>query len=207
MAHIRTGALCRPLLLAVDGLVSYIKAFQMAFRSSLRLGKRGAPRKIAWSNVAIVQVVKQRRGNKLTIERRTVQGRKRLIAGLLQTTQPGCQINTAYIERLNATFRQRLSCLARRTRALSRTPATVETGMFLLGCVYNFCTWHKSLRLPLFIAGNGRRWVQRTPAMAAGLTDHRWTIHEFLLFKVPTHFQPPKRRGRPPKLVCSCGVS
>ena len=206
-AHIRIVALCRPLLLAVDGLVSYIKAFQMAFRSPLRLGQRGAPRKIAWSNVAIVQVVKRRKGKKLTIERRIAQGCEHLIAGLLQTTQPGCQINTAYIERLNATFRQRLSCLARRTRALARTPGTVEASMFLLGCVYNFCTWHKSLRLPLFIAGNGRRWVQRTPAMAAGLTDHCWTFHELLLFKVPTRFQPPKRRGRPPKLICSCCVS
>lgn len=206
VAYIRAVALCRPLLLAVDGLASYVKAFQRAFRSPLRLGQRGAPRKIPWAQVAIVQVVKRRNGNILTIERRIVQGCEHLIAPLLRTTQPGCQINTAYIERLNATFRQRLTSLVRRTRALARTPRTVEAGMFLLGCVYNFSTWHKSLRLPLFIAGAGRRWVQRTPAMAAGLTDHCWTIRELLHFKVPTPFQPPKRRGRPRKLVCSCSV-
>jgi IS1 family transposase len=48
-------------------------------------------------------------------------------------------INTAYIERLNATFRQRISCLGRRTRALARTTQTVEAAMCLLGCAYNFC--------------------------------------------------------------------
>jgi transposase-like protein len=207
VGQVRAVALCRPLLLAVDGLPSYVRAFRLAFRTPLRLGKRGAPRKIPWPNVAIAQVVKRRqRGKLVTIERRIMQGCEAMIAQLL-ATQPGNGLNTAYIERLNATFRQRLGCLARRTRALARTPRTVEAGMFLLGCVYNFCTWHRSLRLPLYLAGNGRRWVQRTPAMAAGLTDHCWTIHELLLFKVPPHFQPPKRPGRPRKLVCSCGVS
>ena len=154
------------------------------------------------------ELVKQYTGRRVTgILQRVVQGPAAQVQTLIQLTPGHGGINTAYIERLNATFRQRFSCLARRTRALARTPGTVEASVFLLGCVYNFCTWHKSLRLPLFIAGNGRRWVQRTPAMAAGLTDHCWTFHELLLFKVPTRFQPPKRRGRPPKLICSCCVS
>lgn len=78
--------------------------------------------------------------------------------------------------------------------------------MYLVGCVYNFCTWHESLRLPLYIGRRGRRhWVKRTPAMSAHLTDHCWTVRELLLFKVPTVYQPPKRRGRPPTITCSCG--
>jgi hypothetical protein len=41
-----------------------------------------------------------------------------------------------------------------------------------------------------------------TPAMAAGITDHRWTIHELLSFHVPlTHWAPPKRRGRPSRVL------
>ena len=51
--------------------------------------------------------------------------------------------------------------------------------MYLMGCVYNFCTEHKSLRL-LGIIG-GRKWTARTPAIAAGLTDHIWTVMEPLL--------------------------
>lgn len=205
--QIRQVALCRPLLIAVDGLSSYVKAFRLAFRSAYHTGKRGAPRKIAWPHVAIVQVVKKRQGSLLTIERRIVQGCELMIQQLITQTQEQGGINTAFIERLNATFRQRLSCLARRSRALARRPQTLESGMYLLGCVYNLCTYHKSLRLRLWVGEFGQRWVQRTPAMAAGLADHRWTVYELLHFKVPTRFQPPKRRGRPRKIHCSCGFS
>ena len=47
-------------------------------------------------------------------------------------------INTAYIERLNATFRERLAPLARRCRALARRTLTLHEGMFVVGTVYNF---------------------------------------------------------------------
>lgn len=206
-AQVRAVALCRPLLLAVDGFSAYVKAFLRAFRSPLHSGRRGAPRLLPWPGVAIVQVVKRRSAGMLTIERRRAHGGQELVETLLASTQPGGQINTAYIERLNATFRQRLSCLARRTRALVRQPQTLQAAMYLLGCVYNFCTCHQSLHLPLYLPHGQRRWVQRTPAMAAGLTDHRWSVQELLLFKVPVPYQPPKRRGRPRKIVCSCGFS
>lgn len=74
--------------------------------------------------------------------------------------------------------------------------------MYLVGCVYNFCTEHRSLRLKLFVGERGFRWVQRTPALAAGLTDHGWSVEELLTFKVPLEpYQPPKKRGRPQKQV------
>jgi len=192
-------ARCRPLLFLVDGLASYVKAVQHAFRSPLRTGKVGRPRLIPWPDIAIAQVVKRRTSDGLHITRRIVQGRPEMIRHLLGRHT----INTAYIERLNATFRQRLACLARRTRALARTAAPLTHGMFLVGCVYNFCTDHHSLRCPLYVGRSGRvHWVQRTPAMAAQLTDHRWSVGELLAFKVPpSPFVPPKRRGRPPKRV------
>lgn len=200
MAQVRACALCRPLLIAVDGFSAYVNATRKAFRTPLRLGQQGRPRLIAWENIAIVQVVKQRKNRDWSIKRRIVQGCETMIGNLIERTQGHGGINTAYIERLNATFRQRLSCLARRSRALARTPQTLENGMFLLGCVYNFCSFHKSLRLPLYIGERGRRWVQRTPALAAGLTDHRWTVEELLCFKVPPPtFIAPKKRGRPRK--------
>lgn len=197
--QVRAVALCRPLLIAVDGLSSYVKAFRHAFRTPLRTGKAGRPRLIAWPNIAIVQVVKRRSAGVLTIERRIVQGGTAMIAHLLQLTQgEGTGINTAYIERLNATFRQRLGFLARRTRTLARVPQTLQAGMYLMGCVYNFCTYHRSLAAPLYITERRRRWLRRTPAIAAGLTDHRWSIEELLCFKVPPPpYVPKKRRGRP----------
>jgi hypothetical protein len=60
-ARLRTIALCRPLLLSVDGLPSYVQAFQQAFRSKLpRWGQPGRSTLIAWADLAIVQVIKQR---------------------------------------------------------------------------------------------------------------------------------------------------
>ena len=201
VAKVRRMALCRPLLLAVDGLVSYVSAFQAAFRSPLpRHGSPGRPKLVAWPNIAIVQVVKRRTAAGLDIVRRIVQGSETLVAHLLHGSQGGGVINTAYIERLNATFRQRLACLARRTRYLVQEKATLTAGMYIVGCFYNFCDEHQSLRLRLWITQRRYHWVQRTPAMAAGLTDHCWTPTELFTFKVPPPpWSPPPRRGRPSK--------
>jgi transposase-like protein len=199
---IRRVALCRPLLLAVDGLASYVSAFQAAFRSALppRPGQTGRPRLIAWPNVAIVQVIKHRLADRLTSDRRIVQGSTTMVQRLLQTSQAGGVINTAFIERLNATFRQRLSCLTRRTRTLAQQTETLTAGMYVLGCVYNFCDYHKSLRSLVWVSRCRYHWVPRTPALATSLTDHRWTVQELLSFKVPpSRWVPPKQRGRPSK--------
>lgn len=204
VAQVRAIALCRPLVWAVDGLPTYVKAIQRAFRTSLRTGKRGAPRKVSWPDVGIVQVIKRRVNGRLSIERRIRQGDEQQVMSVIVASQGGHGgINTAFIERLNATFRQCLAALSRRTRHLARTAATLEHGMYLVGCLYNFCTPHQSLRLPLVVNGRGRlRWVQCTPAIAAQLTDHIWSVHELLTFHVPPPpFEPPKRRGRPPKRV------
>ena len=121
-----------------------------------------------------------------------------MIRRLLQLSQGGGVINTAFIERLNATFRQRLPWLARRTRHLAQHADTLVAGMFVVGCFYNFCDNHHSLRIKLFVGSRDYRWVQRTPAMAAGLTDRQWSPADIFLFKVPPpRWSPPKRRGRP----------
>ena len=90
--------------------------------------------------------------------------------------------------------------LARRGRALAHKEAVLTAGMYLVGCAYNFCWYHDSLRLAA-PENAPRKWQERTPAMAAGLTDHRWTLRELLLLKVPLPpWVAPKRQGRPPKL-------
>ena len=129
------------------------------------------------------------------IERRIVQGTLAHVNALIQRTQGGGGINTAYIERLNATFRARLVNLVRRGRALARRDITLYQAAYLMGTIYNFCTDHDSLRLAGIIGGH--KWLPRTPAMAAGLADHRWTVKELLSYRVPLpHWTPPKRRGR-----------
>jgi transposase-like protein len=196
---IKGMALCRPLLLAVDGLVSYVTAFRNSFRTAVPLwhGEKGRPRLVSWPDIAITQVVKQRRDGQLNITRRIVQGTQEMIQSLIHKTQGHGTINTAFIERLNATFRQRLNSLARKTRTLVCKAETLEAGMYVVGCLYNFCDPHHSLRLKLSVGSHGYRWVQRTPAIVAGLADHIWTPAELFNFKVPPpRWQPPKQRGR-----------
>jgi transposase-like protein len=180
----RPGAL----LLSSDGLASYPTAFLRVFRTPQRTGGRGAPRLVVWPELTVVQLVKAGRGT-VGMMSRLVRGSGTAVARGLRAAA-GCQVvSTAYIERLNATFRSRLASLARRTRGLARQQATLEQGMYLVGVVYNFCTFHESLRLP----GGG----ERTPAMAAGLTDHRWSVQDLLEYRVaPPRWQPPKCRGR-----------
>ena len=114
------------------------------------------------------------------------------------TTQGKGVINTAFIERLNATFRQRINSLTRRTRTLAQRTETLVAGMYIVGCFYNFCDVHHSLRLKLSVGSFGYRWVQRTPAIASKLDDHQWTPTELLNFKVPpSRWEIPKQRGRP----------
>jgi transposase-like protein len=205
--QVRQWALCRAILVAVDGFSAYLKAFQQAFRTAYKGDKGGRPRMYVWEEVAIVQVIKKRAQDTLTIHRRIAQGCAELVQRLLATSQGGGVINTAFIERLNATFRQRLACLVRRGRALARQVDTLQAGMFLVGCVYNFCTCHKSLRLKLWITERRVHWVQRTPAVAAGLTDHVWSVEELLMFKLPiSPFVPPKRRGRPPQSALQAAI-
>ena len=153
---------------------------------------------ISWQDIAIVQVVKQRVEGVLNVERRIVQGAKNMIERLILTTQAKGVINTAFIERLNATFRQRIHSLTRRTRTLAQRAETLVAGMYILGCFYNFCDFHHSLRLKLSVGSFGYRWVQRTPAIASKLADHQWTPAELLNFKVPPpRWVIPKQRGRP----------
>jgi len=198
MERVRHCALGRALLFCADGCEAYIDAIRKAFREPIP-GPAGRPRLRPWDNILIAQVVKQYAQKRVVgVVRRVVQGTQAQIAALLQKTQGGGLINTAYIERLNATFRSRIAALVRRGRALARQMPTLHDGMYLVGTVYNFCTYHKSLRVPLALPNDRCRWLCRTPAIAAGITDHRWTIEELLSFRVPPPpWQPPKRRGRP----------
>jgi transposase-like protein len=188
-------AIVAPLLLVVDGFKSYIEVVQRAFRTRVQTGRRGAPRKVAWPELCIGQVVKQYAGKRVVgVRRRLLQGRS-VTAERLMAQTPGCLVlNTAYIERLNGTFRARLAPLARRTHHLVHRKEVLHAGMYLVGALYNFCTFHASLALAM--------GEQRTPAMAAGLTDHCWSVSELLWHRVPPpRWQPPKRRGRRSKML------
>jgi len=188
------------LLICVDGFAAYVGAVRTVFRMAVRTGRRGRPRLELPATVLLAQVVKSHQGRRLVaVTRRVVFGTEQAVAAAIARTKGGTQINTAYIERLNATFRAALAPLARRARCLAHGPALLQSGMWLVGTAYNFCWTHQSLRLR---AIGGRKWQERTPAMAAGLTDHVWTMAELLHYRVPpAEVLPPLRRSRPPNVI------
>ena len=190
------------LLLCTDGLSSYPKQALKVLREPLRTGKRGRPRLLLPEGLMVAQVIKRySRRRVIGVVQRVVRGTEEAVRARLNATQGGgesARINTSYIERLQATFRSRLAPLARKTRSAVRRRATLEAGMWLIGTAYNFCCWHRSLRLAGSGVGAEGRWIERTRAQAAGLTDHRWSFHELLSFAVPPS-ESPKRRGRRPK--------
>jgi transposase-like protein len=190
------SALGSPLYISTDGLAAYVTAIRLVFREPVPTGKKGRPRLQAWPRLLFAQVIKQYNKSRVgEVFRRIVQGTLEEIEQAIQGSQGKGVINTSFIERLNATFRSRLAALVRKGRALARTTETLHYGMYLVGTIYNFCTCHDSLRIPGVIGGH--KWLSRTPAMAAGITDHQWSVHELLTFKVPPPpWSPPKRRGR-----------
>jgi hypothetical protein len=112
-------------------------------------------------------------------------GEESALRACLHDSGGGKEINPSFIERFNATMRERLAALTRRCPPASHRLEAVEWGMYLIGCTSNLCWIHQQ-------AGS-------TPAMAAGLTDYTWSVKEVLCYKVaPVPFEPPKRsRGRP----------
>src|ERR687886_1882186 len=175
MALVRQVRMCArrlDLLVCVDGLSSYVTAFRRVFRDPVHTGRRGRPRLVLAAGFQLGQVVKQYTQRRVvSVRQRVVEGTAAGIATVLAATGTGQQIHTAYIERFKATMRSALTPLVRRGRALAHKPETLQAGMYLVGTAYNFCWAHRSLRQGA-PTGSGRKWHERTPAMAAGLTDH-----------------------------------
>src|SRR5438034_2865991 len=190
IARVKRCAARRPLLVCTDGLVSSIRAIRETFRDPVPTGKGGRPRLRPWRHVLIAQVDKRyERRRVVATARRIVERTPSRVETLRRRSQGEGVKNTAYIELLNAKFRERLASLTRRGRALARRTVTLQHGIYLIGTVYNFCTPHASLA-----HASGRI----TPAMAAGITDHCWTVQELLSSHVPPpRWTPPKQRGRP----------
>ena len=195
LAQVRRCALAlRPLLVLTDGWNAYPKSIKRAFREKIKVpAKLGRPHLQLWPELHIGTVIKRTQKKRVVeVIRRMASGAAEQAALLLQASRGGAVLNTAFIERLNATFRERLATLTRRTRHAAQRLTALESGMYLIGCAYNFCVVHDELSSQRHLG------QPTTPAMAAQITDHVWSIKELLLFKVaPSPWVEPKRRGRP----------
>jgi transposase-like protein/IS1 family transposase len=200
----------RALLVCTDGWNAYPGSIRRAFREKVKeIAGCGRARLRVWPQLCIAVVIKRTEKKRVVeITRKMVQGTLEQALALLSASHGGTVLNTAFIERLNGTVRQRLASLTRKCRHAARRLAALESGMWLLGCTYNLCWPHHQLSRQEALAQERPGEVLLTPAMASGLTDHIWSIQELLSYRVaPLPWLAPKRRGRPKKLVAPAASS
>jgi hypothetical protein len=191
---------CVPLCFT-DGLTDYGTAFlthvgqwmQPAWRRDK--GPRPQPRWGPLPELLYAQVVKSYR------RRRIVGVKYRGVFGAMEQVQQGLsacgrKIKTAFGERLNLAIRQRVAAVGRWVNTLWQGVDGLRQQLGVYHVYDNFCLPHSSLRQPLPVpeatngSGSAKVWRPCTPAMAAGLTDHVWTLKEVVLFRVPPWPQP-----------------
>jgi hypothetical protein len=153
------------------------------------------PRWMPLPGLLYAQVVKTVRRRRLVgVTHRVVFGTLEAIEQVLSVC--GWTINTAFVERLNLDIRQRVAAVGRRVNTLCQGEDGLHHQLVLFQAYHNFVLPHSSLCQPLLVpeptngTGSAKKWRPCTPAMAAGLTDHVWTLQEVLMFRVPPWPQP-----------------
>ncbi len=191
---------CVPLFLT-DGFKEYTTALLAHYGQWVQPPRRQAPgpapkpRWMPLPELLYAQVVKTVR------RRRLVRVRHRVVFGSLEAVNHvlaplGWHINTAFVERINLSIRQHVAAVGRRVSTLCKGEDGLRQQLALYQVYYNFCLPHASLRQPLPQpeptngTGSAKQWRPWTPAMAAGLTDHVWTLREVLRYRVPPWPQP-----------------
>jgi IS1 family transposase len=194
---------CVPLCLT-DGLKDYGMALLTHFgfwRHPERRqdkGPRPKPRWMPLPALLYAQVVKSYRRRRIVgVKHRVVFGTQLAVEQVL--TRCGWTINTAFVERLNLDIRQRVAAMGRRVNTLCQGKASLRDQLVLFQVYHNFVLPHASLRqalakpIPTNGTGLAKLWQPCTPAMAAGLTDHVWSLKEVLFYRVPPWPQPQVR--------------
>jgi hypothetical protein len=199
------------LLVCCDGFAAYPGSIYRAFREKVPNPYGvGRTRLQAWPEILIGIVNKHRHEKRVVqVTRDMLQGALAQAIAVLHATRGGETLNTAFIERFNATMRERLATLTRRCRHASHRLEMVTAGMWLMGTTYNWCIPHRELSRREAKTQGRRGEILITPAMASGLTDHLWTISELLCYRrTPAALPPPKRgRGRPRKEAADASTS
>jgi IS1 family transposase len=186
---------CVPLCLT-DGFKEYTTAILAHFGHWMHPERRQGkgplpkPRWMPLPELLYAQVVKSYRRRRLVgVKHRVVFGTRLAIEQVL--ARCGWTINTAFVERLNLDLRQCVAAIGRRVNTLCQGAAGLRDQLALFQVYHNFVVPHASLRQPLPVPevtngrGSAKVWRPCTPAMAAGLTDHVWSLKEVLLYRVP----------------------
>jgi hypothetical protein len=149
--------------------------------------KRGRPKKPKLkppAELRYAQVVKHRKkGRVVSITTKVIFGKEEEINKLLEASPVCKSVNTSFVERNNLTLRQHSRRLGRKSNGFSKDIRKLEAQLYLALGYYHFVKEHFGLRQES--KDNSKKWVQRTPALAAGITDHIWSTRELLTYRVP----------------------
>ncbi len=164
-----------PPAISSDGNDSYPEAMLETWGKLPEYTGRGRPptHKQPQPGWKCLQVIKDRSGSRLIgITHKVVYGDPSEVPDFMG-------LNTAYVERTNLTSRQMNGRMVRKTLSFSKEEEMLRASCALEDVVYNLSRPLKSLRVK--VNNDQRRWDPRSPAMAAGLTDHIWTIGEIMM--------------------------
>jgi len=150
-------------------------------------GRPCKPKRVPGPNLRYAQVHKERQGGRVVRVTRSITfGKRRTVEGqaasLRRADGSEGQINTAYIERDNLTLRQELRRLTRKTLGFSKNRRELQHALDFIDAHDNFVKPHRSLQSKTGPDAD-HRWIRRTPAMAAGISNHVWTLQELLCHK------------------------
>ncbi len=158
-----------------DGWAPYAETIDQVYRDPQPTTHPRFVRLVRTPGTALTQAIKHRKGRRL--ERVAVQA---------SIGEPAAQPYAVQLERLNGTLRDRLACLTRRTHAFAKSITTWDALVGLALFSHNWLTPQRALRVPLPASASASvpRFQPRTPAMAMGLTDHVWSLAEFLRYRL-----------------------
>ena len=172
-------------LMTSDKHAPYEEAIRAAYGRVVeppRTGRRGRPRKPYVEvppEVTYATVHKERENNRVVrVSTRVVFGTALAVVLALVLSKVSRTVNTCFIERHNATDRNRCSRKIRKTYQFSKDWEVHRAATMFSYFSYNFCWPVETLR----IQDEEKRWQKRTPAMAAGLTNHVWSLSEWLTY-------------------------
>lgn len=178
----RTGG--RPMnLITSDEYKPYRGAILKAYGKRVvprRTGRPGRPRGAYYKappGLKYATVHKTRKkGRVVKVDFRVVFGTAAAVKAALKSSAVSNKINTAFVERQNGTDRNRNGRKVRKTYCFSKDWDVHEAVTYFTMYTYNFCWPVRTLRQ----RDPDGHWNPRTPAMAAGLTDHVWSLWEWL---------------------------
>ena len=156
------------------------------------IGRKPNPVLVPPTNLKYAQIVKNRTNDEVDgISQRVVYGDPKEVFELLCQMSKG-HIHTAYVERMNLTFRNHLARFIRKTMNFSKDKKIHVGAVDFFQAWYNFVKPHDSLKIEINLDmmevgfdPNPKKWIFQTPAMVELITDHIWTMKELMTWRIP----------------------